>query len=141
MAGFAAWPVEKIRACKATPSTIPYVMRMEIPPRYWLYVLYQTTAYLYNTIGARVGGCLVFLLLRTALRKTLGLLNSLLLKNEDLWGIRSMEQNIEDMELAVKELGEGKTAVTPRARIYLPTGEEDLEYWFNNIGEAVFAPS
>lgn len=84
---------------------------------------------------------MVFLLLRTALRKTLGLLNSLLLKNEDLWGIRSMEQNIEDMELAVKELGEGKTAVTPRARIYLPTGEEDLEYWFNNIGEAVFAPS
>ena len=61
----------------------------------------------------------------------------LLLKNEDIWGILPMEQNIEDMELAFKEFGEGKAAITPRARIYLPTGEPDLEYWFNNIGGAV----
>lgn len=61
----------------------------------------------------------------------------LLLKNEEMWGILSMEQNIKDMEVAYKEFGEGKAAITPRARIYIPSGQKDVDYWFNNIGGAV----
>ncbi len=61
----------------------------------------------------------------------------LLLKNEEMWGILSMEQNVKDIEVAFRELGEGKAAITPRARIYIPSGEKDVDYWFNNIGGVV----
>ncbi len=61
----------------------------------------------------------------------------LLLKNEEMWGILPMEQNINDIEVAFRELGEGKAAITPRARLYIPSGKQDVDYWFNNIGGVV----
>ena len=57
----------------------------------------------------------------------------LVLKNEQMENLLPMSEEIEAIEHAFKELGEGKAMNAPRARLRTPWKEEGGQYYFNNI--------
>lgn len=57
----------------------------------------------------------------------------LVLKNEQMKGLLPMPEEIDAIEQAFKELGEGVAMVAPRARLRIPWKEEGGQYYFNNI--------
>jgi alanine dehydrogenase len=57
----------------------------------------------------------------------------LVLKNEQMENLLPMSEEIEAIEQAFKELGEGKAMNAPRARLRTPWKEEGGQYYFNNI--------
>ena len=57
----------------------------------------------------------------------------LVLKNEQIEGLVPMEEEIEVVEQAFRELGEGVAKNAPRARLRVPWKEEKGQYYFNNI--------
>jgi len=62
---------------------------------------------------------------------------TLILKNEEMEGLVSMPQLIQDMEDAFKELAQGLAAQPPRWRIYFPLEPTANYYWFNDMGGLV----
>ncbi|HXG53531.1 MAG TPA: ornithine cyclodeaminase family protein [candidate division Zixibacteria bacterium] len=57
----------------------------------------------------------------------------LVLKNEQMEDLLPMAEEIEAIEQAFRELGEGKAMNAPRARLRTPWKEEGGQYYFNNI--------
>ncbi len=57
----------------------------------------------------------------------------LVLKNEQIKGLVPMSEEIEVIEQAFRELGEGVAMNSPRARLRVPWKEEGGQYYFNNI--------
>jgi alanine dehydrogenase len=57
----------------------------------------------------------------------------LVLKNHELENLLPMAEEIEAIEQAFRELGEGKAMNAPRARLRTPWKEEGGQYYFNNI--------
>lgn len=57
----------------------------------------------------------------------------LVLKNEQIEGLVPMAEEIEAIEEAFRELGEGVAMNAPRARLRTPWKEEGGQYFFNNI--------
>jgi ornithine cyclodeaminase/alanine dehydrogenase-like protein (mu-crystallin family) len=57
----------------------------------------------------------------------------LVLKNEQIEGLVPMEEEVEVIEQAFRELGEGAAKTSPRARLRVPWKEEGGQYFFNNI--------
>jgi len=57
----------------------------------------------------------------------------LVLKNEQMEGLLPMSEEIDAIEQAFQELGEGKAMNSPRARLRTPWKEEGGQYYFNNI--------
>ena len=57
----------------------------------------------------------------------------LVLKNQQIEGLVPMEEEIEVIEQAFRELGEGIAKNAPRARLRVPWQEEGGQYYFNNI--------
>ncbi|MBI4529047.1 MAG: ornithine cyclodeaminase family protein [Deltaproteobacteria bacterium] len=57
----------------------------------------------------------------------------LVLKNEQIQGLVPMNEEIEVIEKAFYELGEGVAMNAPRARLRVPWKEEGGQYYFNNI--------
>jgi len=57
----------------------------------------------------------------------------LVLKNEQMDGLVPMGEEIEVIEAAFRELGEGVAVNSPRARLRVPWKEEGGQYYFNNI--------
>ena len=57
----------------------------------------------------------------------------LVLKNEQIEGLVPMAEEIEVIEQAFRELGEGAAMNSPRARLRVPWKEEGGQYYFNNI--------
>lgn len=57
----------------------------------------------------------------------------LVLKNEQIEGLVPMAEEIEVIEQAFRELGEGVAKNAPRARLRVPWKEEKGQYYFNNI--------
>jgi len=57
----------------------------------------------------------------------------LVLKNEQMKDLLPMSEEIEAIEQAFRELGEGKAMNAPRARLRIPWKEEGGQYYFNNI--------
>lgn len=57
----------------------------------------------------------------------------LVLKNEQMKDLLPMAEEIEAIEQAFRELGEGKAMNAPRARLRIPWKEEGGQYYFNNI--------
>ena len=57
----------------------------------------------------------------------------LVLKNEQMENLLPMAEEIEAIEQAFRELGEGKAMNAPRARLRTPWKEEGGQYYFNNI--------
>ncbi len=57
----------------------------------------------------------------------------LVLKNPQMENLLPMSEEIEAIELAFRELGQGKAMLAPRARLRTPWKEEGGQYYFNNI--------
>lgn len=57
----------------------------------------------------------------------------MVLKNEQMEGLLPMSEEIDAIEMAFRELGEGKAMNAPRARLRTPWKEEGGQYYFNNI--------
>src|ERR1041385_8340926 len=57
----------------------------------------------------------------------------MVLKNEQMENLLPMSEEIDAIEAAFKELGEGKAMNAPRARLRTPWKEEGGQYYFNNI--------
>ncbi|MFQ5681972.1 MAG: ornithine cyclodeaminase family protein [Candidatus Binatia bacterium] len=57
----------------------------------------------------------------------------LVLKNEQMEGLLPMVEEVEAIEQAFRELGEGSAMISPRARLRIPWKEEGGQYYFNNI--------
>jgi alanine dehydrogenase len=57
----------------------------------------------------------------------------MVLKNEEMANLLPMAEEVEAIELAFRELGEGKAMIAPRARLRTPWKEEGGQYYFNNI--------
>lgn len=57
----------------------------------------------------------------------------LVLKNEQIEGLVPMAEEIDAIEVAFRELGEGVAMNAPRARLRVPWKEEGGQYYFNNI--------
>jgi alanine dehydrogenase len=57
----------------------------------------------------------------------------LVLKNEQMEDLLPMSEEIDAIEMAFRELGEGKAMNAPRARLRTPWKEEGGQYYFNNI--------
>jgi ornithine cyclodeaminase/alanine dehydrogenase-like protein (mu-crystallin family) len=57
----------------------------------------------------------------------------LVLKNEQMEDLLPMSEEIEAIEQAFRELGQGKAMNAPRARLRTPWKEEGGQYYFNNI--------
>jgi len=57
----------------------------------------------------------------------------LVLKNEQIDGLVPMNEEIEVIEQAFRELGEGIAMTAPRARLRVPWKEPGGQYYFNNI--------
>jgi ornithine cyclodeaminase/alanine dehydrogenase-like protein (mu-crystallin family) len=57
----------------------------------------------------------------------------LVLKNEQIEGLVPMAEEIEVIEQAFRELGEGAAMNSPRARLRVPWKEEGGQYYFNNL--------
>ena len=57
----------------------------------------------------------------------------MVLKNEQMENLLPMSEEIEAIEQAFRELGEGKAMNAPRARLRTPWKEEGGQYYFNNI--------
>jgi alanine dehydrogenase len=57
----------------------------------------------------------------------------LVLKNDQLENLLPMSEEIEAIEHAFRELGQGKAMNAPRARLRTPWKEEGGQYYFNNI--------
>jgi len=57
----------------------------------------------------------------------------LVLKNEQMENLLPMAEEIDAIEQAFRELGQGKAMTTPRARLRTPWKEEGGQYYFNNI--------
>lgn len=57
----------------------------------------------------------------------------LVLKNEQMEDLLPMDEEIEAIEQAFVELGQGKAMNAPRARLRTPWKEEGGQYYFNNI--------
>ncbi len=57
----------------------------------------------------------------------------LVLKNEQIKGLVPMSEEIEVIEQAFRELGEGVAMNSPRARLRVPWKEAGGQYYFNNI--------
>src|ERR687891_1307755 len=57
----------------------------------------------------------------------------LVLKNEQLENLLPMSEEIDAIEQAFRELGEGKAMNAPRARLRTPWKEAGGQYYFNNI--------
>jgi len=57
----------------------------------------------------------------------------LVLKNEQVEGLVPMAEEIEVIEQAFRELGEGVAMNSPRARLRVPWKEEGGQYYFNNL--------
>jgi ornithine cyclodeaminase/alanine dehydrogenase-like protein (mu-crystallin family) len=57
----------------------------------------------------------------------------LVLKNEQMENLLPMSEEIDAIEQAFRELGEGKAMNAPRARLRTPWKEEGGQYYFNNI--------
>ncbi len=57
----------------------------------------------------------------------------LVLKNAEIDGLVPMDEEIEVIERAFRELGEGAAKNAPRARLRVPWKEEGGQYYFNNI--------
>ena len=57
----------------------------------------------------------------------------LVLKNEQINGLVPMAEEIEAIEQAFRELGEGVAMTSPRARLRTPWKEPGGQYYFNNI--------
>lgn len=57
----------------------------------------------------------------------------MVLKNEQMENLLPMAEEVEAIELAFRELGEGKAMIAPRARLRTPWKEEGGQYYFNNI--------
>jgi ornithine cyclodeaminase/alanine dehydrogenase-like protein (mu-crystallin family) len=57
----------------------------------------------------------------------------LVLKNEQIDGLVPMDEEIEVIEQAFRELGEGVAMTAPRARLRVPWKEPGGQYYFNNI--------
>lgn len=57
----------------------------------------------------------------------------LVLKNEQMENLLPMAEEIDAIEQAFHELGEGKAMNAPRARLRTPWKEEGGQYYFNNI--------
>lgn len=57
----------------------------------------------------------------------------LVLKNEQMANLLPMSEEIEAIEQAFRELGQGKAMNAPRARLRTPWKEEGGQYYFNNI--------
>jgi alanine dehydrogenase len=55
------------------------------------------------------------------------------LKNDQMENLLPMSEEIEAIEHAFRELGEGKAMNAPRARLRTPWKEEGGQYYFNNI--------
>ena len=56
----------------------------------------------------------------------------LLLKNQQIEGLVPMEEVIEAVEQAFRELGQGVAKTAPRSRLRVPW-KDDTQYFFNNI--------
>jgi len=57
----------------------------------------------------------------------------LVLKNEQMENLLPMSEEIDAIEQAFRELGQGKAMNAPRARLRTPWKEEGGQYYFNNI--------
>jgi alanine dehydrogenase len=57
----------------------------------------------------------------------------MVLKNEDMHGLLPMAEEVDAIEQAFRELGQGKAMIAPRARLRTPWKEEGGQYYFNNI--------
>ncbi|MDP9129804.1 MAG: hypothetical protein M3N35_05410, partial [Candidatus Binatota bacterium] len=57
----------------------------------------------------------------------------LVLKNHQMENLLPMSEEIDAIELAFRELGQGKAMLAPRARLRTPWKEEGGQYYFNNI--------
>jgi alanine dehydrogenase len=57
----------------------------------------------------------------------------MVLKNEDMEGLLPMAEEVDAIEQAFRELGQGKAMIAPRARLRTPWKEEGGQYYFNNI--------
>src|ERR1044072_489010 len=57
----------------------------------------------------------------------------LVLKNEQMENLLPMAEEIDAIEQAFRELGQGKAMNAPRARLRTPWHEEGGQYYFNNI--------
>jgi alanine dehydrogenase len=57
----------------------------------------------------------------------------LVLKNDQMENLLPMAEEIDAIEAAFRELGEGKAMNAPRARLRTPWKEEGGQYYFNNI--------
>ena len=57
----------------------------------------------------------------------------LVLKNAQMENLLPMPEEIAAIELAFRELGQGKAMLAPRARLRTPWKEEGGQYYFNNI--------
>src|SRR3954447_15222311 len=57
----------------------------------------------------------------------------MVLKNEQMENLLPMSEEIEAIEAAFRELGQGKAMNAPRARLRTPWKEEGGQYYFNNI--------
>jgi alanine dehydrogenase len=57
----------------------------------------------------------------------------LVLKNEQMENLLPMSEEIDAIEEAFRELGQGKAMNAPRARLRTPWKEEGGQYYFNNI--------
>ncbi len=57
----------------------------------------------------------------------------MVLKNEQMENLLPMSEEIEAIEQAFRELGQGKAMNAPRARLRTPWKEEGGQYYFNNI--------
>src|ERR1044071_9457466 len=57
----------------------------------------------------------------------------LVLKNEQMENLLPMTEEIDAIEQAFRELGQGKAMNAPRARLRTPWKEEGGQYYFNNI--------
>ena len=55
------------------------------------------------------------------------------LKNDQMENLLPMSEEIDAIESAFRELGQGKAMNAPRARLRTPWKEEGGEYYFNNI--------
>ena len=57
----------------------------------------------------------------------------LVLKNDQMENLLPMAEEIDAIEQAFRELGQGKAMNAPRARLRTPWKEEGGQYYFNNI--------
>ena len=57
----------------------------------------------------------------------------MVLKNEQMENLLPMAEEIDAIEQAFRELGQGKAMNAPRARLRIPWKEEGGQYYFNNI--------